>query len=123
MSSNSGDALTIARAYHDAWWGGDFDAAGNLLAGDVAIEVPINAYNGKADFLDAVRSTRTMATNLDLFTALGDEHDAVLVYDMTLPIGDLRVAEHFVVDGGRIVRIRQIHDTAALRAAGFEREQ
>jgi ketosteroid isomerase-like protein len=33
--------------------------------------------------------------------------------------GMLRVAEHFTVADGKITRIRQIHDTAALRAAGF----
>jgi hypothetical protein len=31
----------------------------------------------------------------------------------------LRVAEHFTVTGGKITGIRQIHDTAVLRAAGF----
>ena len=121
--SSASDALTIVQAYHDAWWGEDFDAAGDRLAADLVIEVPINAYDGKADFLEAVRRTRAVASKLDLLTALGDEHDAVLVYDMTLPIGDLRIAEQFVVHDGRIVRIRQIHDTHALRAAGFGREQ
>jgi hypothetical protein len=38
---------------------------------------------------------------------------------MTLPIGVLRVVEHFTVSDGYITRIRQIHDTAALRATGF----
>jgi hypothetical protein len=31
----------------------------------------------------------------------------------------LRVAEHFTVAQGKITRIRQVHDTAALRTAGF----
>ena len=35
-------------------------------------------------------------------------------------IGTLRVAEHFTLPGGRITRIRHVHDTAELRAAGFE---
>ncbi len=34
--------------------------------------------------------------------------------------GTLRVAEHFTVVDGVITRIRQVHDTAALRAAGFD---
>jgi hypothetical protein len=33
----------------------------------------------------------------------------------------LSVAEHFVGAQGRIVKIRHVHDTAALRAAGFAR--
>jgi ketosteroid isomerase-like protein len=31
----------------------------------------------------------------------------------------MRVVEHFTVADGRIVRLRQIHDTAGLREAGF----
>jgi hypothetical protein len=31
----------------------------------------------------------------------------------------MRVAEHFTVVGDRITRIRHVHDTFALRAAGF----
>jgi hypothetical protein len=34
-------------------------------------------------------------------------------------LGQLRVAEHFAIAGGKIVRLRQIHDTAALRETGF----
>ena len=37
------------------------------------------------------------------------------------PIGTLRVAEHFTVGHGKITRIRQVHDTAAVRAAGLAR--
>jgi hypothetical protein len=48
----------------------------------------------------------------------GDE--AMLLYDLEVePLGTLRVAEHFTVGGGKITRIRQIHDTAAVRAAGL----
>jgi ketosteroid isomerase-like protein len=34
-------------------------------------------------------------------------------------LGKLRVAEHFTVRDGKIARLRQIHDTAAVRAAGL----
>jgi hypothetical protein len=44
----------------------------------------------------------------------------MLLYDMDVEkLGAMRVAEHFTVQNGRITRIRQIHDTAAVRAAGF----
>ncbi len=43
-----------------------------------------------------------------------------LLYDMHVQrLGMLRVAEHFTVEGGKITRIRQIHDTTAIRAAGL----
>ena len=44
----------------------------------------------------------------------------MLLYDMDVErIGTLRVCEHFTVTDGLITRIRQVHDTTALRAAGF----
>jgi hypothetical protein len=44
----------------------------------------------------------------------------MLLYDMDVRgLGVMRVAEHFTIRNGKIARLRQIHDTAALRAAGF----
>jgi hypothetical protein len=46
----------------------------------------------------------------------------MLLYDMdVLGLGKLRVAEHFTVSAEKIVGLRQVHDTALLRAAGFDR--
>ncbi len=46
----------------------------------------------------------------------------MLLYDLEVEgLGKMRIAEHFTIAGGRITRIRQIHDTAALRTAGFGR--
>ncbi len=110
-------ALAVARSYHRAWTNGDLEAAGAQLADDLAIEVPINAYAMKQDFLRAVGSTRQMTSKLELLAEFGDDAEALLLYDLTLPFGVMRVAEHFTVRDGRITRIRQIHDTAAVRAA------
>jgi hypothetical protein len=119
MATGRSDALATARRYHGAWWGSDFDTAAGCLATDLQIEVPINAYSTGAAFIQAVRQTRDMASTLEMVCELGSPTDAVLIYDMTLPIGVLRVVEHFTVSDGHITRIRQIHDTAALRAAGL----
>jgi hypothetical protein len=112
------DALTVVRAYHRAWSGGNFEAAGRLLADGLEVDVPINTCRSKADFLEAVRRTRQMTSSIDMLAEFGGDREALLLYDMTLPFGPLRVAEHFAVSGGRITRIRHVHDTAALRAAG-----
>jgi hypothetical protein len=111
--------LAVARAYHRAWSTRDFENLGRYVADDLRVEVPINAYAGKADFLDAVRRTAQMTSSVTMLAEFGTDEDALLLYDMKLPIGELRVAEHFQVSGGRIRHLRQIHDTAALRAAGF----
>ena len=112
-------ALEVARAYHAAWAGGDFDAAGRRLADDLETDVPINTYAGKEDFLAAVRAFGSRATRVRVLAEFGNGDEALLLYDMDgLPIGPFRVAEQFTVSGGRIRRIRHVHDTAALRAAG-----
>lgn len=114
-------ALTTARAYHRAWSTKRLADLEQLVGDDLRVEVPLNAYAGKAEFLEAVRRTASVTSNVRMLGALGNEDEAVLLYDMTLPIGVLRVAEHFSVSRDQIRVIRQIHDTAALRAAGFER--
>jgi len=59
-------------------------------------------------------------SNVELLAAMSDGNQAMLLYDLEAgPVGSLRVAEHFTVEGGKITRIRQIHDTAAVRAAGL----
>ena len=123
MTDDVGAALTVARTYHSAWTGEDFEGAGRYLADDLETDVPINTYRSKADWLQAVRGTRQVASSVHMLAEFGNEDEALLLYDMTLdPIGQLRVAEHFTVSAGRIVKIRHVHDTAALRAAGFARE-
>jgi hypothetical protein len=113
--------LGVARAYHRAWSTRDLDKVGQYLADDLQVEVPINSYSGKADFLEAVQRTAQHTASVKLLAELGDGDQAMLLYDMTLPIGQLRVAEHFTISGGKIHKVCQIHDTAALRAAGMGR--
>jgi hypothetical protein len=116
-------ALTAARAYHDAWTTGDFAEASTLLADDLEVQVPINEYPTKESFVAAVTAFGGAATKVDLLSALGDEREASLLYDMEVPtIGRLRVAEHFTLsDSQTIARIRQIHDTTPIRAAMGDR--
>jgi ketosteroid isomerase-like protein len=114
--------LTVARAYHQAWSTRDLENVGRYLADDLVVEVPINTYAGKTDFLDAVQRTAQRTSKVRLLAELGGVDEAMLLYDMTLPIGELRVAEHFTISGGKILKVRQIHDTAALRAAGMGRQ-
>lgn len=111
-------ALAVARGYHDAWQRRDYQAAWQLLSEDLTVEVPVNSYDSKAAFAEAAQRTREMAAAVTPLAEFGNDAEAVLIYDLTLPIGDLRIAEYFRVSGGRVTRITHIHDTAALRAAG-----
>jgi ketosteroid isomerase-like protein len=117
---NAQDTAEVVRAYHDAWTHGDFARARALLAGTLAVEVPVNDYPTAESFAAALESFGSMVSNAELLAAMSDGNEAMLLYDLQAgPVGTLRVAEHFTVKDGKITRIRQIHDTAAVRAAGL----
>jgi ketosteroid isomerase-like protein len=118
MSTN--DTAAVIRAYYDAWTAKDFDQAVSLLARELTVEVPVNDYPTTESFAAALKSFGSMSTRADLLAAMSADDEGMLLYEMDVPgLGTLRVAEHFTVEDGQITRIRQIHDTAALRAAGF----
>lgn len=114
------DALSVAREYHDAWTTNDYERASSLLAEQLAVEVPINDYPTKASFAEALAGFGSMVRHVELLSAMGTNGEAMLLYDLDADgLGEMRVAEHFTVQHGRIARLRQIHDTAAVRAAGL----
>jgi ketosteroid isomerase-like protein len=117
--SAQGTAIII-RAYYDAWTSRDFDRAVSLLGQELTVEVPVNEYPTTASFAAALKNFGSVTTSAELLAAMSAGEEGMLLYDMDVQgLGTLRVAEHFTVDDGKITRIRQIHDTAALRAAGF----
>ena len=89
-------------------------------AGTLAVEVPVNDYPTAESFAAALQNFGSMVSSVELLSAMSDGNEAMLLYDLEAgPVGTLRVAEHFTVNDGKITRIRQIHDTAAVRAAGL----
>jgi hypothetical protein len=114
------DPLAVARTYHDAWSSKAFESALACFAPDVTFDVPINAYPTREAFGEALTRFGGMVEKVELLAELASEQEAVLLYDLQVAgIGLLRVAEHFRVQHGVIVALRQVHDTFALRAAGF----
>lgn len=112
--------LEIVRSYHDAWSTRRFDDAVGLLSESLEVEVPVNDYPTRASFAQALTLFGGMVEGVRLLSALAEGEEAMLLYDMRVAsIGSLRIAEHFIVEGELIVRIRQVHDTLAIRAAGL----
>jgi uncharacterized protein YndB with AHSA1/START domain/ketosteroid isomerase-like protein len=116
------ETRAVVRHYHAAWAGGRFDEAAALLAEDLVTDVPLTTYPSRDEFAAAVAGFGALVDRVDLVAELADGDDGVLLYDVVcMPIGTLRIAEHFTVTDGRITSIRHVHDTVALRAAGFGR--
>lgn len=85
------------------------------------MDVPVNTYEGKPDFVEALTQFGSTISHVDMLAEFGDATQAVLLYDMhSTPFGTIRIAEHFTVDTGKILRIRHIHDTAPFLTATFQ---
>ena len=114
------DTRSIARAYHRGWTSKQFDEAIRLLAPGLRVEVPINDYPTRESFAAALAGFGQLVEHVELLAEFADGEHAMLLYDMDVRgLGRMRVAEHFTVRAGKIVLLRQVHDTAAVRAAGM----
>lgn len=115
-------AKDLALNYFNAWKNKDFDKVATLLSDDITFEMPINNYETKEAFLQTVEFTASEATDVKLLTAIGDEYEAMLIYNISLTgLSPLTICEHFRVRDRKIVFIRHVHDTHQLRIAGFDR--
>lgn len=120
---NANEAQSVAESYHRGWTNKHFDDAIELLAADIKVEVPINDYPTRQSFAQALKNFGSMVEHVELLAEFADSDEAMLLYDMTVQgIGKIRIAEHFTVKSGKITRLRQIHDTAPIRAFGLEKE-
>jgi hypothetical protein len=116
----SDQTLEVVRAYHGAWTRKNFDEAARFLAPALIVEVPINDYPSKETFAAALRGFGNMVRRVDVLAEMSSDNEAMLLYDLDVEqLGPLRVVEHFTVTQGMIARLRQIHDTAPVRAAGL----
>jgi hypothetical protein len=80
----------------------------------------MNDYPTTESFAAALKAFGSMVEHVDVLAEMSAANEAMLLYDIDVSgLGALRIAEHFTVESGKIARIRQIHDTAVLRSAGF----
>src|SRR5262245_48404238 len=118
--SATDETRSVVRAYHRAWTSGDHERSVSLLAPDLEVEVPINNYPSAESFAEALRGFAPLVQRVEILSELVGDYQAMVLYDMDVKgLGTMRVVEHFTVSDGRIRRLRQIHDTAGLREAGF----
>lgn len=115
------ETLNVVRSYHRAWTTTkDFNAASALLAESLRTDLPVNEYADKREFVEAIRGFGNLVSSVQILSAVAGPGEAVMIYDLTMnPLGTLRIAEQFTVTEGKITFIRQVHDTATMRAAGF----
>lgn len=114
------DVLAVVRAYHEAWTGENLNRAIELLSPALEVEVPINDYPTKESFAEALAGFSNLVNRVELLSEMSSGNEAMLLYDLEAEqLGTMRVVEHFTVVDGTITRLRQVHDTAPVHAAGF----
>lgn len=116
------ETLRVVDAYHRAWTTKRFDEAVSLLAPSLQVEVPINSYATSEAFAEALVRFGSDVVSVDVLSELAGGDEAMILYDMDVTgLGTMRMVEHFTIDDGKIVRLRQIHDTAPLRPGDLGR--
>jgi hypothetical protein len=111
--------MSVVRAYHRGWTSKYFGEAARLLSPNLVVDVPINEYPTAESFAHAVASFGARVKSVSVLAEFAHGAEAMLLYDMEVDgLGTLRIAEHFTVAVvGRLSKIRQVHDTAPIRAA------
>jgi uncharacterized protein YndB with AHSA1/START domain len=115
------ETLRVVDAYHQAWTTKRFDAAVALLAPSLQVEVPINNYATPEAFAEALVRFGSEVMSVEVLSELAGGDEAMILYDMDVRgLGAIRIVEHFTIADGKIVRLRQIHDTAPMRVGAFD---
>jgi hypothetical protein len=114
------EPAAVVNAYYDAWSNKDYTGAAALLDDALWVEGPLNEYASAESFLPALEGFVSAVSAAKVVSAMSGRDDAMMLYDLQVEgIGPLRVVEHYTVADGKITRIRQILDTAAVQAAGM----
>jgi ketosteroid isomerase-like protein len=102
MSQSS--ALAVATAFLNAWTAGDFEQARTRLADDFVYDGPIAHYRSAEEFLaGSAAFVGQIEPGWAKVCAFGDDHEALLLYDLQLRSGQpMRIADYHVVRDGRI---------------------
>lgn len=114
----SGEALTVALAYHAAWTSKDLDGAMALVAEDLVCEAPAGRIEGREAYREFLGGFLEILTGASMIAAYGDDETALVMYDTaTLPVPSAPGAECVTVRDGRIVHSRFLFDRAPFIAA------
>lgn len=108
---------TLARAFTEAWTSHDMDTAASYLADDVVFDGPMNHTTGKQAYVEGLSRFASVVTGLTIIAALGDDTQALILYDLATARGTQTYAEHLSFRDGKIATDRLIFDTYPARAA------
>jgi len=94
--------VAIARTFTEAWTGHDMDTAARYLADDVVFDGPASHSIGAQAYMEGLTAFAQRVTGMQMLAALGDDAQALIMYEVTTPAGTLTCAEHLTIRGGKL---------------------
>jgi hypothetical protein len=92
----------IVLAYFEGWTQKRTADAYALLAPDLAFSGPGATYATAADFKPGLEAFAAMTKSAALVELFVDGDRAAMLYDWEMPLGTIRIASFFRVEGGKI---------------------
>jgi ketosteroid isomerase-like protein len=109
----------IVSGYLTAFYGGDFESAGTVLAEDFEFKGPFVSVKGRDAFLQSAQGLRMTSRGHRLLKQWQDGDDICSVYDLSLQgphkSGTVTMAEWHTVRDGKIQSALVLFDSAAFR--------
>lgn len=102
------------RGYHEARFRGEVPAAAAHLGEPFRFQSPFITSDDRAGHLATLPGFVSIVTGVELISELYGDAEATLVYDVhtATPVGTQRTAEHFRLDGDKIVSIMLVFDAS-----------
>jgi hypothetical protein len=92
--------VALARSFTQAWTSHDMETAGGYLAPDVVFDGPAGHSVGADAYLKGLQPFASTVSGMNLLAALGDDTQALIMYEVTTPAGTLTCAEHLTFTAG-----------------------
>ena len=104
--------VALGEAYFKSMAKKDAESMSKCLHPDVQFFGPLSSLSGKNAVMDAARKLFTSFNHLSIVSKLGDDMQAVIIYDLDFhpPVGNFRVAAHMTFSRGLIDRIELFYD-------------
>lgn len=113
-------ATALVNHYLDAFYTGDFDTAGLVLADEFSFRGPFIEATGKESFLTSADGLRRIVKGHRLLRQWEDGNEVASIYELRIetPVGAgaVTMSEWHVACDGKLISALVLFDTAAFRA-------
>jgi hypothetical protein len=94
--------VALARSFTQAWTSHQLETAAGYLAADVVFDGPASHSVGAEAYLQGLNAFASAVSSMKMLAALGDDTQALIMYEVTTQAGTLTCAERLTFSGGKI---------------------